>query len=166
MGAGRRLPLFAGLLLIVIGGVLLVDQFIPEWDIEVSWPWIIIAVGVGLLMLGMLTGAPAMAVPACIVGGIGGILLYQDVSGNWSSWSYLWTLIPGFAGVGTILAGLLRGDLRGALGEGTQSIIFSAVAFALAIGGRFPDFPFNAAAAARVQVGRGRPWTPPTATSA
>ncbi len=38
--------------------------------------------------------------PSIIVGGIGGILAYQDYTGHWESWSYLWTLIPGFVGLG------------------------------------------------------------------
>ena len=129
MNAGRRLPLVGGFLLIVVGAILLVGQFVPEWRIEFSWPWIIITVGIGLFVLGLLAGQPAMAVPACIVGGIGGILYYQDTTGNWESWGYLWPLIPGFAGIGTILAGLLRGDLRRALREGGKSILFSIVAF-------------------------------------
>ena len=41
-----------------------------------------------------------MAVPACIVAGIGGILYYQNMTGDWASWAYAWTLIPGFVGVG------------------------------------------------------------------
>ena len=64
-----------------------------------SWPLIVVAVGAGLLVLGLLVGAPEMAIPAVIVGGIGGILYYQNLSGNWASWSYLWTLIPGFSGL-------------------------------------------------------------------
>ena len=62
MNAGRRLPLVGGFLLIVVGAILLVGQFVPEWRIEFSWPWIIITVGIGLFVLGLLAGQPAMAV--------------------------------------------------------------------------------------------------------
>ncbi|HPL28540.1 MAG TPA: hypothetical protein PLG21_10845, partial [Anaerolineae bacterium] len=57
-------------------------------------------------------GATGMAVPACIVGGIGGLLYWQNATGRWGSWAYAWALIPGFAGVGLILAGLLRLNWR------------------------------------------------------
>ncbi len=131
MNAGRRLPLVGGLLLIVVGGVLLAAELIPGWEIEFTWPWIIIAVGIGLFVLGLLTGQPDMVIPACIVAGVGGILYYQDASGNWESWGYLWPVIPACIGIGTILAGLLRGDLRRALREGGKSILFGAVAFVI-----------------------------------
>jgi hypothetical protein len=129
MDARRRLPLVGGLLLIALGALLLAGELVPDWDIEFTWPWIIILVGLGLLVLGLLTGQPAMAVPACIVGGIGGILYYQDVTQDWASWAYLWPLIPGFAGVGTILAGLLGGYFGRAVRDGGKSILFSLVGF-------------------------------------
>jgi hypothetical protein len=43
-----------------------------------------------------------MAVAACIIGGIGGILYWQSYTGDWASWAYVWTLIPGFSGIGII----------------------------------------------------------------
>ena len=42
----------------------------------------------------LLTGQPGMLVPACIVGGIGGMLYWQNLTGDWASWSYSWSLIP------------------------------------------------------------------------
>jgi hypothetical protein len=129
MSTGRRLPLVGGLLLIVLGAVLLAAELAPEWEIEFTWPWIVVSVGVGLLVLGLLTGQPGMAVPACIVAGIGGILYYQDLTGDWGSWGYLWPLIPGFAGVGTILSGLLGGNFVRALRDGGKSILFSIAGF-------------------------------------
>ncbi|TET51292.1 MAG: hypothetical protein E3J64_07120 [Anaerolineales bacterium] len=134
MNAGRRLPLVGGLLLIVVGGVLLAGQFVPDWEIEFSWPWIVIAVGAGLLFLGLLTGQASMAIPACIVAGIGGILLHQDLTGDWDSWGYMWALIPGFAGVGTILAGVLSGGAVKALREGGKTVLVSLVLFAIFAG--------------------------------
>lgn len=88
-----------------------------------------IAAGVLILVIGLLTGAPGMAVPASIVAGIGGILLYQERMNDYSSWSYMWTLIPGFVGVGTILAGLLGENTRRNISGGLRTIGFSAVLF-------------------------------------
>ena len=72
-----------------------------------------------------------MAIPACIVGGIGGILYWQEITGNWESWAYAWTLIPGFVGVGIVLSGLLGGDFRQSARGGGWLIMISLVLFAV-----------------------------------
>ena len=53
-----------------------------------------------LLILGLLVRAPGMAGPASIVGGVGGLLYWQNLTVNWESWAYAWALIPGFTGLG------------------------------------------------------------------
>ena len=117
MDKQRRTSIIGGAILILIGGILFAAQILPDfmpniWRI-ISWPWIIIGVGLFLFALGVALGEPGMAVPACIVGGIGGILAYQDYTGAWESWSYLWTLIPGFVGFGIILMNLMGGGEAG-----------------------------------------------------
>src|SRR4030042_6527958 len=97
-----RSNIILGLLLILLGAWFMPRQLYPNlplWSyFNFSWPWYVIGVGVLLLLLGLLFAAPGMAVPACIVAGIGGTLYWQDATGNWQSWSYVWTLIPGFVG--------------------------------------------------------------------
>ena len=71
-----------------------------------------------------------MAVPAFIVGGIGGILYYQNTFQDWGSWSYMWTLIPGFSGLGMLAAWLFgareRYSIRSALDAlGTSFVLFA-----------------------------------------
>ena len=135
MDSRQRSNLAGGLILILIGGAFLAAQLVPDlfsWlDPAENWPLIVIGVGVFLLLIGLLTGVPAMAVPACIVGGIGGLLYWQNVTDYWGSWSYVWTLIPGFVGVGIILSGLLGGQPRQAFREGGRTILFSLVLFAI-----------------------------------
>jgi hypothetical protein len=63
------------------------------------------------------------------VAGIGGILYYQNQTDDFGSWSYMWTLIPGFVGVGTILSGLLGDHTRRNLTHGLNLIVISAVLF-------------------------------------
>ena len=135
MDRRRRSSLVAGLILILLGVWFMAGQFVPElraWmDIEYSWPLIIVGVGVFLLVFGLLIGAPAMAVPACIVGGIGGLLYWQNATGNWESWAYAWTLIPGFVGVGIVLSGLFGGETRQAVPGGAWLILISLVLFTI-----------------------------------
>jgi hypothetical protein len=135
MNRRQRTGLAFGLLLILLGAWFLAAQLVPglqEWArVEISWPLILVAVGVFLLLLGLLVGAPGMAVPACIVGGIGGLLYWQNLTGNWESWAYAWTLIPGFIGLGTILAALLGEGGRGTAANGFWMILTSLILFAI-----------------------------------
>ena len=122
-----------GLILVLLGLWLLGRQFFPELDVwihfEFAWPVLVIGVGVFLLLLGLLSGAPGMAVPATIVGGIGLMLYWQNATGNWTSWVYTWTLIPGFIGLGILLSGLLGGHLRQSLSGGLFMVVLSLVLF-------------------------------------
>lgn len=124
-----------GLVLILLGLVFLAVQVfgLPlGWRIESSWPLIVIAAGIGLLLIGLLVRAPGMAIPACIVGGVGGLLYYQNATGDWGSWAYAWSLIPGFVGIGIILHALLGGGkLRENLIGGAWLLLVSAVLFAI-----------------------------------
>jgi hypothetical protein len=131
MRHGLRWNLAIGLVLVLLGVWFLVTQFAPGLQdyAPLSWPLIIIGVGVVLLMMAVLGGVPGLAVPACIVGGIGGLLYWQNATGNWESWSYAWALIPGFVGVGTVVAGLLGGDTREAARGGGWLILISLVLF-------------------------------------
>jgi hypothetical protein len=129
----NRSNLALGLILLIIGGWLLVTRQVPElqaWmENNFTWPMWVIGAGVLVLLIGLVTGAPDMAVPASIIAGVGGILYYQQVNDNFGSWSYMWTLIPGFVGVGTILTGLLGEHTRRNIGHGLRLIVTSAVLF-------------------------------------
>jgi hypothetical protein len=133
MSRRRRLNLLGGALLVLLGAWLLAVQFVPGLDtlidIDFSWPLIIIGVGLFLFVFGLLVGEPGMAVPASIVTGIGALLYYQNATGNWESWAYAWTLIPGFVGIGAIIAGLLGEDRNKSVRDGLNLLVISAVLF-------------------------------------
>jgi hypothetical protein len=131
MDRRRRSGLIGGLLLILLGAWFLVTQWVPGLRPQFSWPWIIIGVGILLLVIGLATGVPGLAVPACIVGGIGGLLYWQNATGNWESWAYAWTLIPGFVGLGIVLSGLLGGETRQSIRGGGWLMLISLVLFAV-----------------------------------
>jgi len=121
--------LVGGLILILLGLLFLIPQLLPEWAPRVSWSWFVIGIGFLLLIIGLVTETPGLAIPACIVGGIGGLLYWQDLTGNWGSWTYTWTLIPGFVGAGIVLSGLLGGRAGRALREGGTLILISLALF-------------------------------------
>ncbi len=150
MRASQRKSITSGVILILIGLAFLSFQVFPTlrgWvNQEFTWPFAIIVVALGLLVIGALTGTADMLVPASIVAGIGGILHLQT-SGilTWESWAFLWTLIPGFVGVGVFLAGLLKWN-RKEMGDGLQTILVSAVLFLVfgsLLGDMFGYVPFK-----------------------
>lgn len=131
-----RSSLGGGLLLILLGLFFLAYQLMPNlfpwFQMQMSWPLIVVGVGLFLLVMGLVIGAPGMAVPACVVGGIGLILYYQNMTGDWDSWAYIWALIPGFVGIGTILTGLLGGGRqRDTVEGGVWLIVISMIMFAI-----------------------------------
>ena len=140
MDRRQRSSLVGGLLLVLIGVWFAAVQLVPglrAWfDLEATWPLFIIAVGVILLVVGLVTAVPGLAVPACIVGGIGGILYWQATTGAWETWAFAWALIPSFVGVGVILSGILEGRTAKGVGEGGWLILIGLVLF-LAFGSFF-----------------------------
>src|SRR3970282_962883 len=65
----------------------------------------------------------------CLLAGIGSILYFQNLTGSWLSWSFAWGLIPGFVGVGMILAALLGEGGWSQASKGAESILVSLVLF-------------------------------------
>jgi len=129
----NRTNLILGLLLILFGGWMILTNQVPAlhtW-IQAHSTGSVYTIGAGalLLLFGLFVGAPGMAIPAAIVAGIGGILYYQELHHDYSSWSYMWTLIPGFVGVGTILVGLLGENTSHNLSRGLRLLVTSAVLF-------------------------------------
>ena len=135
MNKSQRSNLTLGVILVVLGAVFIAANIIPSFHFLLnqvnSWPMIIEAVALGLLLLGLVIGVPDMAVPATIVGGIGGILWWQNLTGNWASWAYAWALIPGFVGVGMLLAKVLGGKDRYNVGSALSAIVSSLVMFVI-----------------------------------
>lgn len=133
MSKRNRTQLMLGVILIVLAAGLLIFKANPSLteyiQIDMGWPtWIIIGGGI-FLLFGLLVGEPDMAIPASIFAGVGSILYYQNASQDWSSWAYMWTLIPGFAGVGNILAGLFGAKFRKSFSEGFRLLFISTIMF-------------------------------------
>lgn len=130
----KRGSIMGGVILIGLGLFFLALQMIPglaiQFRIDQFWPLIVVAVG-GLFLLGAILGAPGLAIPGCIVGGIGGLLYYQNVTGDWDSWAYAWGLIPGFVGVGIIIMHILDGQVRQGISAGGRLILISLALFAV-----------------------------------
>lgn len=133
MSRQNRTQLVLGILLVAVGVVYLLAQQIPALraltQIQFQWPFYVVGAGLLILVIGLLTGTPSMAIPASIVAGVGGILYYQNQTGDWMSWSFLWTLIPGFVAVGILITALLGEDTRNNLAHGLNLLVISVVLF-------------------------------------
>ena len=104
--------LVGGALLIAFGLLALAGQVFRTVDWGFLWPFTVIGFGALFFVL-MFTGgrgAAAFAIPGSIVGGIGLILLFQNITNHWESMSYFWTLIIMFVGIGIYIMGLYGGD--------------------------------------------------------
>ncbi len=135
-----------GILLILFGGWLLAVQLIPsveEWVNDVvEWPFWIIGTGLFFLLAAVVSRVSGLAVPGVVIGGIGGILYYQETNGDYQSWAYMWTLIGGFSGIGILIMHLLDGKPRKVLREGGNAIVTSLIMFAI-FGSIFREFVFD-----------------------
>ena len=133
MNKKGRSQLALGVILILLGAWFLADKSIPAFhsffDKYTEWPVNMLLIGGVIFILGLVLGQPGMSVPAAIVAGLGGIFYYQDATGDFASWSYMWALIPGFIGVGTIVAGLLGENTAHNLKHGLNMMVISAVLF-------------------------------------
>jgi len=126
-----RSALVVGTILILLGVFFLVTRIVPGILDTFSWPLIIVGVGAVFMILALVTWTPGLAVPACIIGGIGGLLYWQNLTGAWWTWSFAWALIPGFVGVGVAINALLEGRPLRALVEGGWPILISLLLFFL-----------------------------------
>ena len=118
-----------GVVIIALGALLLVNQYLPNQFDIFSGNFVLIGLGIIFLLSALLTGRNGLAIPGCILAGIGGILYFQGLPGNWLNWTYAWTLIPGFVGVGILLSGLLERGHPHFEGGGLVLIAISAAGF-------------------------------------
>lgn len=160
-----------GALLIILGLVFLIGQFIDINLGAVAWPFFVIVPGVLLFVFGLtLKGSVGeiLTTLGAMISATGLILFYQNLSDHWQSWSYMWALIaPTAAGLGQLFYGALhnRPDMirTGMRIAGVGLIIFLVAAgfFELVIG--ISGFGLGAWAWSLVLIGLGilviaRPW--------
>jgi len=135
----RRGAFSAGLTLILIGLALVIIQWVPELHLRANWTesWPLLIVGVGALVgiNGISSATPDSLIATGVLAGLGLLLYWQNMTGDWGSWAYTWALIPGFAGAGMLLAGLYRlvlgHEIRRTLIDGVSNLIVSFLLFTI-----------------------------------
>jgi hypothetical protein len=104
--------LVGGAVMIAFGLLALAGQVFRNVDWGFLWPFIIIAIG-AVFFVAMFAGGKqtaAFAIPGSIIGGVGLVLLFQNITHHWESMSYFWALIIMFGGAGTYIMGWYGGD--------------------------------------------------------
>jgi hypothetical protein len=133
-----------GALLIVFGLILLVGQIFDIHLGGILWPFLIIVPGV-FLFIGALTAeaeaAKAMAILSGILTMVGIVLLVQNSTDLWASWSYAWALVaPTGPGIALWLLGSVKDQAelvksgKDLTSVGLVLFVVAAVFFELVIG--------------------------------
>jgi hypothetical protein len=101
-----------GAALVLIGLVLLAGQVFDIGIAEIGWPLIVIAIGVALLLIGLIAvGESGMVIGGTVVTTVGLVLLFQNETGLWATWAYAWALVgPAASGLGMVIWGLRTAD--------------------------------------------------------
>lgn len=98
----------AGAVLIVLGALFLLERALNvEWS-EVLWPLILVGVGMAFFAIMVSAGRSSgfLAIPGSIITMTGLVLLFQNSTAYWSSWSYAWALVgPASVGIGLLIWG-------------------------------------------------------------
>ncbi len=132
---GRLVGLGAILILVGVAAVAArsADLDLGVWIGELTWPLFVIVPGLILLGLAVVRTPPdglGFAIAGSVVTTIGAILLVQANTDTWTSWAYVWALIPGAAGLGMIGYGLLT-RIEGLVDRGVWLVVIAGVMFVI-----------------------------------
>lgn len=125
-----------GIILISFGALFFFANSVPGLDLGNLWPAIFFFLAGAFYLPSILypnerRGLAALYIPGSILLVLGLIFFYNTLSGDWDSWAYMWTLIPGGVGLGLTLAARLGGWGKSALWTGVWLIVGSLTAFGL-----------------------------------
>lgn len=114
----RTIELLAGLILLGIGFMILVGEWVRSWlaDLGVDpelwawWPALLVVLSLFFLVPALFGRQQrrlraGMVIPGALLAGVGGALLYTSLTERWEAWSYLWTAFPFSLGLGMYAAG-------------------------------------------------------------
>ncbi len=121
------------ILLIGLGVLFLLGQVfgVNFWSmVGFSWPVFVLIPGVIFLALAFV-GDRKMSgfiFPGALVTGTGAILWYQNMTNNWQSWAYIWTLYPVLLGFALMFNGRRNGKDK-EVATGRAFVTYGMIAF-------------------------------------
>lgn len=150
MNQSRNSNFIAGVVLVALGVLFLLGQWL-NFDLgRLAWPLLILVPGVLLLAAALFGGKNflPLAIPGSIVSMIGLILFFQNLTGRFETWAYAWALIPAAVGMGQFMVGVWGSDeasrTRG------WNLILTGLGLFVAFGFFFEFFIFGGARGLRI----------------
>lgn len=118
-----------GVVLLVVGLFALGVAVLGVDMTQAGWPLFVLVPGLTLLVVGFFGAGAGASVPGGIITMTGLVLAYQNSTGDWASWAYVWALIaPGGVGLGMYLQAL-RDRNPVALRRGRMLIVIGFLMF-------------------------------------
>jgi len=112
--------LFIGFVLVVTGGLFLVDQFLDLNLMRNYWPLLVVLLGLTFFIAMILAGrrGAGLAIPGTVITVAGLILFIHNTYDLWITWTYAWGLLISAVGIGMLIMNiyLKRDGLRKAAG--------------------------------------------------
>lgn len=135
MNESKRGTLVTGIVLVILGAAFIIINLIPGITPVRSWPFIFIVAGVGFFLPALIwpdarEGLAGLYIPGAIFLTLGGIFLFNTLSGNWAIWAFAWILIPASVGLGLFLGALVGKWDQGVYRTGIWMMLISATVFA------------------------------------
>jgi hypothetical protein len=136
MNESKKGTLATGIILVLLGAAFIVINLVPGMTGGKTWPFIFIVAGIGFLLPAMIwpnarEGLAGLYIPGMIFIVLGGIFLFNVLSGAWEVWAYAWILIPAAVGLGLYTGALIgkwHDDVRK---TGIWMMVISVSVFAL-----------------------------------
>lgn len=136
MEISNRSLTLVGAVLVGLGILFLVFNFIPGWSIGMAWPFVFFFLAAFFYIPPFLFPSErrwigSLFIPGSILLVLGLIFLYNTITRDWASWAYAWLLLVSGVGLGLILAGWYGQWGRPVILTGTWLIIVDVALFAL-----------------------------------
>ncbi len=96
-----------GIPTLTTGVLLFLASVSGNWHIwATAWPLEVLSVAAAFIMMAIFLRVPYLMIPASIIGFTGLVLQFCALTGWWSSWAVLWTVVPFAVGLPLIVIGL------------------------------------------------------------
>ena len=129
-------PMAIGIFLIGIGILLILFNVLGIDYGQFAWPFFIIIPGILIFTVALFVEdsiGKFLIVPGSIITVTGIILLYQNTSNHWESWSYTWALVaPTGVGLGYFIYGSIKKQ-SDMIKTGMQMLIIGLVIFIIGL---------------------------------
>jgi len=135
MNESKRGTLVTGIVLVILGATFVIINLIPGITSVKTWPFIFVVAGIGFFLPALIwpdarEGLAGLYIPGAIILTLGGIFLFNTLSGNWGIWAYAWILIPASVGLGLFLGATIGKWDKGVSRTGIWMMVISATIFA------------------------------------